>query len=486
MKKRLLVLTILVIVAQLVMVVVPCQAQPAAPLIKELNFVFLHGACGYSYALQLLSDVIEEKLPDYIAAYEKQNPGIRIVTDSLNRSYPNAVDINTWAENIADGIKDHFHQNNLILIGHSMGGKTALYMTSHNIGGLTDSIAMVATINSPIKELSRYYFSGGVDYWQGQFLVKQDKGVLSSLAYYDSSDDGQWVGTNKHWLALVSAESSPISKQFDTSGVDPLPRNMDDTIVPVSAQYADGADVVYYGEHAHSDFTSEKIVASEVADNILDYVFGYKIDFSVLTDSGSFSHKAGLFPVNYTWNETTGEVPVDNGSFTYKNPSFTWQEYNVVVGGDVALEGRRGNFSTQVHSLPLISGLKEARWLNDDEYDARILLHIRAAPKTSVRIEWNIEGYEPKTKLQRNRYEVEIATGTPFTDIENAGWVGIQADDFRLQISSRAEGPQRWFDANWRTYAIETRSVGVIDTMPRLMEPMPMAPSPAPPVPLTN
>lgn len=472
MKKRLLLISSVLMVVISVLLGRPVGAQTVTAQTKELNFVLLHGAGGSSCGMQQLADVMTEKLPAYIKEYQAENPGIHIVVDMLNRCYPNAVDINTWANNIADSIKTHFKQNNLILIGHSMGGKTALYMTAHNIGGLAGNIAMVATINSPVKNLSQYYFTGGVPYWQGKFLIQQDKGVLSSLADYDSSDDGKWVGTNKHWLALISAESAPISKQYDTSGVDPLPRNIDDTIVPISAQYTDGADVVYYGEHSHSDFTTQLAVANEVADNILQYVFGGNLNFSAVEDSGTFKHEAGLMPITYRWSDLTGEVPVTSGSFSYRNPSFyKWQDMEFVVGSDVVYGGRRSNFTTKAHSLPYISGLTGSYWLNDNENDFRLVLHIRAAPLTTVRVEWGISGYQPKSGKEGDRYEVEISTGTPFTDIENSFWAGTLPDDFRLEIDSQAEGPQRWFECTWRTYYKDIRSVKVIDEMPLLIQP---------------
>ena len=143
---------------------------------------------------------------------DSANPGIQLNTDILNRCYPNDVDIDTWANNIADSITKYSNKKNLVLIGHSMGGKTAC-ATAHNIGGIADKVWTVVTINSPIKQFSQYYFTGGVDYWSAVWMLPQggrgvlSGGVLNSIAYYDSSDDGRWVGANSHWLAFVSGES---------------------------------------------------------------------------------------------------------------------------------------------------------------------------------------------------------------------------------------------------------------------------------------
>jgi hypothetical protein len=107
----------------------------------------------------------------------------------------------------------------------------------------------------------------------------------------------------------------------------------------------------------------------------------------------------------------------------------------------------------------------EARWLTaDNKDDAQLYLRTRAAPLTTVRVDWNINGYQEVLGKLRDHYEVEITTGTPFTDIEDVKWVSDDLMDFRLQIKSKAEGP-RWFEASWRTYFQEYRPRKVIDEM---------------------
>jgi pimeloyl-ACP methyl ester carboxylesterase len=441
-------------------------AAEAPVQIKELNFVFLHGANGNPGAMQLLFDTINDDLPAFTWDYEINHPGVQILTDSMNRYYPNNVDLNTWANNIADSINNHFHQDNLILIGHSMGGKAALYAVAHNIGQISDKVAMVITINSPVKNLSRYYLPGGADYWYAQWLVPKslDQGVLYSLANVDNSKDGNWIGTNKHWLAFCSAESSPTSKQYDFSNVDPAPRDMDDGLVPISAQYADGADVVYYGEHFHSEFESQPEVNGYIANTILRYIFGGDIDYSSLTGEGTFAHKAGWFPVANKWNDVMGEVPATQGAIIHKNESFfKWQEWEDVVG---AQNGTRSSFDTEVHSLPLISGLLETRWFTNDAADGRLYIHTRAAPRTSVRVDWSVAGYRKEPGIVRDHYEIEISTGTPFTEISQASWLSTEPGDFRLQVRSLAQGPLRWFEAKWRVYSKEFRNQEIIKEMP--------------------
>ena len=146
--------------------------------VKELNFVFLHGAGGHACSFQLLADSIMEQLPAYVLIYQQDNPGAKIQVNMLQRCYPAYVDIDAWAKNITDSIDKRFpDKKNLILVGHSMGGKTALYAVARNVGNLANKVAMVVTINSPIKSLYKYQLAGGgsvLDYctvWTREFAL---------------------------------------------------------------------------------------------------------------------------------------------------------------------------------------------------------------------------------------------------------------------------------------------------------------------------
>jgi len=451
----------------------PAQAAPENSVkAKELNFVFLHGAGGSSCTFQLLEDSIMEQLPAYIISYEQDHPDIEIRADTLKRCYPNDVDIDTWANNIADSIEKHFpNKKNLVLIGHSMGGKTALYAVAHNIGNLASKVAMVVTINSPIKSLQNYYYVGGdtaKDYWAAKWLIS-DRGVIKSVVYYDSSKDGQWVGFNKHWLAFISGEDAPLSKQFDVGGLDPLPRDMDDVIIPISAQYSDGADVIYYGEYAHSDFAVLDEVADYMAEQILRYLFGGNIECSVFARAGTFGHKANLFPATDYWEDLVGGVLASSGTVSHRNDSYIkWQEWDDVVG-ERSAESRRSSYqTTQMSTFPLLTGIEQSRWVStDNPEDCRIYLLTRAAPRSSVQVDWSIyqQGLLP-LGIKRDHYEVEIATGTPLTSIGRVSWETDDTRDVRLQIWSQAESPFRWFKAQWRVYFKESRQRKVIDEIP--------------------
>ena len=76
----------------------PAQAQEEPTRIKQLNFVFLHGAGGNASSMQLLSDIILEQIEPYILAYEAANPVIDIHDEEQ-------ANLNGWARTKLAGKK---------------------------------------------------------------------------------------------------------------------------------------------------------------------------------------------------------------------------------------------------------------------------------------------------------------------------------------------------------------------------------------------
>jgi pimeloyl-ACP methyl ester carboxylesterase len=448
----------------------PVYSAESPSRVKEINFVFLHGLGGHSGALQLLQDSVMDRAPAYVRAYEQDHAGITVRVDSINRSYPNDVDIDTWAKNIAVDIDRRFTgRENLVLVGHSMGGKTALYAVAKNIGMLAGRTALVVTINSPVRSLEDYYYVSGQaasNYWELNWLVS-GRGAINSLVNYDSAPDGLWVGRNRHWLAFISAESSPLSPQFDVSGIDPLPRDMDDIIVPVSAQHSEGADVIYYGEYSHSDFSESAAVAGSMADQILRYVFGGNLQFSTLARAGTIEHRADLFPGADRWDDLVGGVLAASGAVSHKNSSLWWQEWEDVVGAPSPGTVRSNYEPREADSLLSLTGVKQVGWAADNPEDSRIRIRTRAAPLGTVAVNWSVyqQGLLPPG-LQRSHYEVKIVSGTPLADITRVSWETDNTRDLRLRVRSQAESPFRWYAAAWEVYSKETRQRNVIDGLP--------------------
>lgn len=451
---------------------VPGSIASAAPTEqKELNFVFLHGMGATSASMQSLADAIEERAQSHISSFQLANPTIAVKIHTLQRSYPNNVDVETWSGNVADAVDRHFTgKSNLILIGHSMGGKAALYGVAHNTHGLGDLTEMVVTINSPVKALDSYHIVGGgsVTEYIRTSRVISDQGVAASLGSYDSSDDGLQVGTSKHWLALLSSESAPLSPQFDFSGLDPYPQDMDDGLVPISAQYATGADAVYYGEHGHSDFGDDPSVTVAVADQILKYVFGGTIATSVEYSRGVFEHHAGLLPFTYRWNDSLGENVGASGVISHTNGSlFKWQTWQDLVG-TCSPGNRASSYRASITSFPLFTRLGRTGWANaGDPTDCALSIESRAAPKSHVVVRWKIIEYRPLAEgLKRDHYEISVTEGTPVVGITNAFWLTGELGDVRIGASSQAEGPFRWFKGEFKVYFQQNVERNVIDEIP--------------------
>ncbi|MFC2060121.1 hypothetical protein ACFLTZ_03375 [Chloroflexota bacterium] len=329
----------------------------------------------------------------------------------------------------------------------------------------------MVTINSPIKSLQNYFVAGGgsaFDYCRAVWL-RSDSGMCNSIAYYDSSQEGYWVGNNKHWLSFISGEAAPLSEQFNIGGIDTWPRNIDDSIVPISAQYANGADVIYYGEYGHNDFAVSEKAASFMAEQILRYIFGGQIECSTFARSGTLEHQADWLLGTDYWDDIAGEVIASSDRLQHKNESYIkWQEWTDTVG-EYSPEGKRSRYQIiQGGSLPFLSSIKEARWSNpDDTEDSRLYIHTRAAPRNSIQVDWSIyqQGLLP-AGTKRDHYEVEITTGTPLTDIRHVSWLTDNSRDLRIRIGSQAESPFRWYKAEWRTYSKESRRRKLIEEIP--------------------
>ena len=447
--------------------------------VKNLNFVFLHGAAGNPCGPQLLSDSVAEQISSYILEYEQANPGIKVNVNVLNRCYPNDVDIESWAKNIADSVDKYLPaEGKIIFIGHSMGGKSVLYAVAKNIGNLAERTALVVTINSPIKSLDRYSVAGGgsfVTYCRAA-LWNTTKGACMSVATYDSSEDGKWVGQNRHWLAFISGENAPLSPQFDYGGVDAYPRDMDDGALPMSAQYSDGADVIYYGEYGHSEFHFVKGLADFMAREILKYIFGGTIQCPVLARDGGFQHKAGSLLGTDYWQDIVGDVLGRSSRIWHLNQSYTeWQEWEDIAEyyPPTYENDLRSRYEFErVRSAVIFTSIEELRWLNpDNPQDCRLYIRTRAAPRNYIQVDWKIyrEGLLSEG-TKRDHYEIEIVTGTPLAEVYRASWATENTRDLRVQVWSQAERPFRWFEAKWRVYYQESRFRKIIDEIPALPE----------------
>jgi hypothetical protein len=322
--------------------------------------------------------------------------------------------------------------------------------------------------------MAQYQIAGGgssVEYCRARWL-RSDRGVCESAAYYDSSEDGAWVGKNRHWLTLISAESAPLSTQFDFGGIDTYPRETDDAVVPISAQYADGADVIYYGQYYHSDFHTLREPAGLIAEGILTYIFGGNIDCPVLVKEGSLEHKAtGFLGADY-WQDMVGDVLGLSGAVQHRNESpFLWKEWEDIVNyAPPTYEGaKRTRFEISLaKSSSPFARIEEARWLEpNNPEDFRLYLRTRAAPQQYLRADWSIYRQDllPQGK-KRSHFEVRVVAGTPLTAVNNAYWATDDPRDLGLALFSRAERPFRWFRTEWKVFQKENKYRKLIDEIP--------------------
>ena len=449
----------------------PVHAAERPEVVQELNFVFCHGMGGNPCAFQNIVDRINELLPFFIDRYQEKNPGISVKVNILDRCYPAYVDINTWANNIADSINEHFEgKDNLILVGHSMGGKTALFATAHNVGNITDRVATVITINSPVKKLDDYYVPGGgpmADYCRTTQLGN-DQGVCDSVAFYDSSADGLKVSQEKRWLAFISAEPSPLSPLYNQGGVDIWPRNLDDGVVPLMAQFSEGAEVVYYGEHQHSEVGAKDTTSLFLANNILFYIFGYEMEFSVLARTGIIEHEADWLLGTDQWSDIVGGVVTANGTIIHRNSAFyKWVQWEDTIG-ECEAGDERSYSHVHLDSVPLLTSIAGATWVNSaNTSDCRLKVTTSTTPLTTVKVDWTIfsAGLLPG-ETPRSFYDIEIIRGTPLASIIDVGWWKDDPLNPVIWIRSKAQSPFRWFEAKWTTYKKEYRVVSVIDDIP--------------------
>jgi len=364
----------------------------------------------------------------------------------------------------------------LIIIGHSMGGKSALYGVAKDVGGLADKTMLVVTINSPVKRMDQYQIAGGgtaADYCRAAWL-RSDRGVCESIASYDSSEDGAWVGNNRHWLAFIAAENAPLSTQFNFGGVDAFPRQMDDGVIPMSAQYAEGADVVYYGQYYHSDFHQMNEPAGFLAEKILTYIFGGTIDCADFVKEGSFERRASGFLGADQWIDFLGDKMGISGAIQHKNDSYLdWREWeDIVEYTPPTYEGaKRTRFEVSVASTSSpLANIEEARWLEpDNNDDFRLYIRTRAAPRQFLRVDWNIYRQDllPLGK-QRDYFQVNIVAGTPLTEINKVFWATENVRDLGFWVQSKAERPFRWFRAEWKVFQKDSKYRKLIDEIPSI------------------
>jgi pimeloyl-ACP methyl ester carboxylesterase len=308
---------------------------------STINILFLHGMPATLNVLKPLREKLEELL-----SYENV---------SLNWWYPLLPDfesLDNWADNVVDEIDEWSPNGSIVIIGLSMGGKVALHTVSQARFGIQDKVELVITINSPIKKFQQYYNCFfGYKYpkpllpFMATWVMGYEKpDGLSDVIFYDSTSEAEWVASEKSLLTFVSGEKIPNSPDFNEVFGDMFPRDCDDGIIPMSAQYISSSTMVYYGQHQHEAVFRDLSLGGardDIAENITQYLLGQSIQCSVVVDSGYIHHQSDMFSMNGSWSDSVGEHEVNSS---------------------------RDHFLIQIQqgSSSLLTGISKASWLSDD------------------------------------------------------------------------------------------------------------------------
>jgi hypothetical protein len=460
------------------------RAQEECPEFTiELNFVFLHGAPGEPLSMTPLRDTLASKLKSKIAVYEQNNPGMNIQVNTWIPNLDNDESVSSWADNIANFVNDSLpDKENLILIGHSMGGKSAIYAVYNN-SGLKAKTLSVITINSPIEKMSNYKPITGYNIWENfcdAWLNGQthdtgtgDNGVCASVAHHDSRDEARWIAQEKHLLMFISGELHPNSGQCDLPPefpiFDGLPRDQDDNLFPMSAQCVPEADVVYYGPYCHCALQDQDPAARNfMAETIASYVFGDLIGCSVLVREGNYDHKSAWGVETATWEDIRGDVLTCEGSWhrlCRSAPACFWNHQ--IVGCNPCPVGDERSRYEVYKSYPsdLWAFVDTYDWeSSSDVNDCRIYFDARAESDNRLTVNWAVyrKGLLP-CETPRDHYEVRVIDcNSHTTGISWARWETVNANDCRIRISSYAWEGTFWLSIGWQVYKKESRQVCLI------------------------
>jgi pimeloyl-ACP methyl ester carboxylesterase len=330
-----------------------------------MNILFLHGTPGEPFHMEPLKDKIEELLHEQGLELNHWNPDL-----------PNSDSLEDWSSNVANAINEWGTHERIVIVGHSFGGKVAIYAVYNDIGGMRDKVDTVITVNSPIRKYEGVYYNAYArSYRYPDFLISlfakeigcEKTDSLKDVFISDCTDEANWVANNKRWLSIVSGERYPNDKKCNWGNVDLFPRDMDDGLVPLSAQYTDQADTVYYGVYRHDalfENLSEGGGRDIITEIIVKYLLGEELEYSVLTCSGEYHHRADIWPGKDVWDDEVGQM------------------------------GTKERSHYEVEILPCttpLTGIESMEWKTPDPNDLRINIKSYAySPWMFIKIRWRI------------------------------------------------------------------------------------------------
>ena len=267
---------------------------PAPPTPLALHFVYVNGLSDPDHyanaggSLKGLSNAVaadvKAKAPAFEAAHNVKistTATFANVYTNLDGSVPDpGTDdgtgqqvANKWRSQLVAKLKQAFPngEKNIILVGHSTGGRAAMEVTAdvgpdNKVGsanyGFKDRVAGVVTVHGMLDALSEYPTSAVISFELGCSAAKKPGwcGYAANISSWPAAD---WVATNRRSLVMTGS--------FDDCGF-PIWGEQSDNALPLRAQgspasvglglakLSSGAygasHGVYYGDFCHSDITN--------------------------------------------------------------------------------------------------------------------------------------------------------------------------------------------------------------------------------------
>lgn len=271
----------------------------AAPRTVPLDLLFVHGVDsddasrkGAGNALADLEAYVTGELAPKLAAYNAAHPDtvvelhaerVNLYTDLDGNLLSPSIDApadgtgipsaNLWRSQLVAKLEQAYPhgERNLILIGHSTGGRAAMEVTA-NVGangqphsfdwGVADRIAGVITLDAMLHDLQSkdFNFIGPLDFVTGCKL-NQETGWCEYAGHVSGVPAADAVTTEKHSLVLIAAgDCSPSVWTGESDQVLPLLAQGCPAAPGTHTTPSKDGDVIapgmFYGPFCHSDTTN--------------------------------------------------------------------------------------------------------------------------------------------------------------------------------------------------------------------------------------
>ncbi|MGQ0505825.1 MAG: hypothetical protein ACT4TC_10955 [Myxococcaceae bacterium] len=278
----------------------PAGGTPEHPREVPVHIVFIHGVQSENSgkltaegSLAPLEEELKRKLAERRAHYEATYPFMRLRFETYRVNLytlltgvlpPTTIDdpqdgtgvpaAAAWRAALSESLAKLLPPDarNIILVGHSTGGRVAVELAA-NVGGAgevgaqdygwQDRIAGVVTVNGMINRLGQgtYNFIGPISFERG-CPVGQANGWCDYAANISGVPAADWVAANRHILMMMSAgDCSPALWTGETDQALPLqaqgsPLAPGMSMTPIAGDTFAPAHGNHYGAYCHSDISN--------------------------------------------------------------------------------------------------------------------------------------------------------------------------------------------------------------------------------------